>query len=94
MNHGQKNTRDSFPHPSHQRGHFVSVTEIGVQASIMNGHVKSVGYADRLEAFKRSDAEREALVAELVKNYQELQVRDSVCHIHAAAHVDTSAACR
>jgi hypothetical protein len=38
----------------------------------MNGHIDVPDYAERLEAFRRSDSERDALVAEVLQKYQEL----------------------
>ncbi|KAK3701475.1 hypothetical protein LTR37_015449 [Vermiconidia calcicola] len=38
----------------------------------MNGHTS---YADRLELFRKNDAERDALVAEVVRNYEELSLK-------------------
>lgn len=44
----------------------------------MNGHrgsAPTADYLERFEAFRQSDREREAFVADLVQKYQELQVR-------------------
>lgn len=44
----------------------------------MNGHdysTPSTGLLERFEAFRQSDREREAFVADLVQKYQELQTR-------------------
>lgn len=41
----------------------------------MNGHSKSTpDYAERLEAFRKSDQERDALVAEVIEGYEKLKV--------------------
>lgn len=40
----------------------------------MNGHIKTVDYAQQLEAFRKSDAERDALVSEVIENYEKLKV--------------------
>lgn len=46
----------------------------------MNGHSALGSYQERLEAFRRSDAERDALVTELITKYEELQARyDEKC---------------
>ena len=47
----------------------------------MNGHSGTLdSYTERLEGFRRSDAERDALVAELIKNYAALQLKyDEKC---------------
>ena len=39
----------------------------------MNGHSAPSSYLDRLEAFRKTDADRDALVAEVIRNYEELQ---------------------
>ena len=44
----------------------------------MNGHdgyAPATSYFERFEAFRQSDREREAFVADLVQKYQELQVK-------------------
>jgi antirestriction protein len=42
----------------------------------MNGTaIPSSGYLDRLEEFRRSDRERDALVEEIIKNYEALRLR-------------------
>jgi hypothetical protein len=42
----------------------------------MNGHANhSSYYADRLEAFRKSDAERDALLVEVIRKYEELQLK-------------------
>ena len=41
----------------------------------MNGHTTPSSYVDRLEAFRKTDAERDALVAEVIRNYEELQLK-------------------
>ena len=41
----------------------------------MNGHVNGTSYGDQLEAFRKSDTERDALVAEVIRKYEELQLR-------------------
>lgn len=44
----------------------------------MNGHdgyVPATSYLERFEAFRQSDREREAFVADLVQKYQDLQTR-------------------
>ena len=41
----------------------------------VNGHTHPPDYLARLEAFRKSDAERDALVAELIRNYAELQLK-------------------
>ena len=41
----------------------------------MNGHTTPSSYLDRLEAFRKTDAERDALVAEVIRNYEELQLK-------------------
>jgi hypothetical protein len=44
----------------------------------MNGHAES--YLDRLQAFRESDKERDALVSDLIKKYQDLQTKyDEKC---------------
>jgi len=47
----------------------------------MNGHsAPSSSYEDRLQGFRRSDQERDALVTELITKYAELQTRyDEKC---------------
>ena len=47
----------------------------------MNGHSGTLdSYTERLEGFRRSDAERDALVAELIKNHAALQLKyDEKC---------------
>ena len=44
-------------------------------ALIMNGHTTQPSYIDRLEGFRKTDAERDALVAEVIRNYEELQMK-------------------
>ena len=42
----------------------------------MNGHAPSrMGYSERLEAFRQSDAEREQMVTELIRSYDELSLK-------------------
>lgn len=42
----------------------------------MNGHANSSSYySDRLESFRQSDAERDALVTEVIRKYEELQLK-------------------
>lgn len=41
----------------------------------MNGHSAAMGYAERLEAFRKSDAERDEMVAEIIRNYHQLQLQ-------------------
>ena len=41
----------------------------------MNGHTTPSSYVGRLEAFRKTDAERDALVAEVVRQYEELQLK-------------------
>jgi hypothetical protein len=42
----------------------------------MNGHSGAlVDYTSRLESFRKSDAERDALVTELLQRFEELQVK-------------------
>jgi len=42
----------------------------------MNGHASSpMDYTSRLEDFRRSDSERDALVAELLQNFQALELK-------------------
>ena len=41
----------------------------------MNGHANHTSYADRLEAFRKSDTERDALVAEVIRKYEDLQLK-------------------
>lgn len=43
----------------------------------MNGHTNhsSSSYTDRLAAFRASDAERDTLVAEVIRKYEELQLK-------------------
>lgn len=41
----------------------------------MNGTLTPSDYGDRLEAFRKSDAERDALVAEVLRNYEDLQLK-------------------
>lgn len=41
----------------------------------MNGHSVVPSYLERLEAFRRSDAERDSLVAELLRGNEELQIK-------------------
>ena len=43
----------------------------------MNGHATLSTYTQRLEAFRKTDAERDAFVAELVRSYEELQLKYS-----------------
>lgn len=46
----------------------------------MNGHAIPLDYAARLDAFRKSDSERDALVADLVKNYESLKLKyDQKC---------------
>lgn len=40
----------------------------------MNGYGKSINYAEQLEAFRKSDSDRDALVSDVIKNYEELKV--------------------
>ena len=50
----------------------------------MNGYDKSPNYAEQLEAFRKSDADRDALVTEVLKNYEQLKVRqlyDLIIHL-------------
>ena len=42
---------------------------------VMNGHTTLSSYVDRLETFRKTDAERDALVAEVLRNYEELQIK-------------------
>ena len=41
----------------------------------MNGSLKTSSYAARLDAFRRSDEDRNALVEELIKAYEDLRTR-------------------
>lgn len=41
----------------------------------MNGHTNQASYGERLEAFRKSDTERDALVAEVIRKYEELQLK-------------------
>ena len=41
----------------------------------MNGYAASTQYAEQLEAFRKSDAERDALVAQVLKDFEELKVQ-------------------
>lgn len=41
----------------------------------MNGHSTTSSYSDRLEAFRQSDAERDALCAEVIRKYEDLQLK-------------------
>jgi len=42
----------------------------------MNGHASSpMDYTSRLEGFRRSDSERDAFVAELLRNFQALELK-------------------
>ena len=44
----------------------------------MNGHTET--YLDRLQSFRESDKERDALVSDLIKKYQDLQTKyDEKC---------------
>ena len=43
----------------------------------MNGHAATASYLDRLEVFRKADAERDALVAEVIQKYEELQLKYS-----------------
>lgn len=44
----------------------------------MNGHANSSSYySERLESFRQSDAERDSLVAEVIRKYEELQLKFS-----------------
>ena len=46
----------------------------------MNGHATPPSYLERLEAFRNSDAERDALVAEVLRKYEELKLKyDEKC---------------
>ena len=47
----------------------------------MNGHSNSSSYySERLEAFRQSDADRDALVAEVIRKYEEIQLKyDEKC---------------
>lgn len=46
----------------------------------MNGHTTPSDYAARLEAFRKSDSDRDALVEELIKNYETLKLKyDQKC---------------
>lgn len=40
----------------------------------MNGYSRPSNYAEQLEAFRKSDADRDALVAEVIENYEKLKV--------------------
>ena len=41
-------------------------------SATMNGHTS---YADRLELFRKNDAERDALVTEVVRDFEELKLK-------------------
>ncbi|EMD00486.1 hypothetical protein BAUCODRAFT_20579 [Baudoinia panamericana UAMH 10762] len=42
----------------------------------MNGHSTAImPYADRLKAFRKSDEERDSMIAEILRNYEELQLK-------------------
>ena len=41
----------------------------------MNGHNAMTDYSQQLEAFKESDARRDALMNEIYKKYQDLQLK-------------------
>lgn len=46
----------------------------------MNGHVSSASYLERLESFRRSDTERDNMVAEVIEQYRELKLQyDEKC---------------
>ena len=42
---------------------------------IMNGHTPSSLCKEKLEAFRKSDAERDSLVEEVLRKYEELQLK-------------------
>lgn len=50
---------------------MVSVTELTAN---MSGLSASASYAERLEAFRKSDAERDEMVAEVIKELEKLKV--------------------
>ena len=41
----------------------------------MNGELVLDNFEDRLEAFRQSDAERDALVTELIRSYQDIKLK-------------------
>jgi len=41
----------------------------------MNGHTTAMSYAERLEGFRKSDADRDAMVTEVIRNFEELQLK-------------------
>jgi hypothetical protein len=41
----------------------------------MNGHSLPTTYSDKWESFKQADAEKDAFVADLLRQYEELQTR-------------------
>lgn len=54
---------------------IVAKVQMHPQTPTMNGHTTTLSYAGRLEAFRKSDTERDALVAEVIRNYEELQLK-------------------
>lgn len=46
-----------------------------IDNTTMNGHAKTPNFAEKLEAFRQSDRERDALVAEVIEGYEKLKVR-------------------
>lgn len=44
--------------------------------SIMNGHARSTNYAEQLDAFRKSDADRDALVSEVIRKLREAEGED------------------
>ena len=41
----------------------------------MNGRTIIPSYAEKLDGFRRSDEERDALIAEIIRDYEELQLK-------------------
>jgi len=47
---------------------------------MMNGHATPASYRERLDAFRRSDADREDMVNEVIRKYEELKMQyDEKC---------------
>ena len=42
---------------------------------MMNGHSNLYSYAEQLELFKKTDTARDVFIQELIRNYEELQLK-------------------
>jgi len=40
----------------------------------MNGHQPPISYTERLEAFRKSDADRDDMVSEIIRSYEGLKL--------------------